>query len=302
MNTTTATPQPDETARGGVPVELGVGAIGGVIGGLFGGGSGVFFVPTLEHLTSLPRPTLHGTATTANIGVVGVGTATFALVGGTIDLHAGLGMLVGGTLGGLFGAALILKFSPTVLRWLFVAVLLATVLKLTVDIIGTDPLAGGAAFPLAVLGDPWYVIPVSLALGFVIGAWAAGMGLGGGLLAVPVLMVMFGTNLHTAVGTSLLMFFPNSIVGAIMHFRQGTAAKRLSLTLNLGTVPGAIGGSLLALALNATLLSIVYAAFSLFVAVRELYRMYDAKRRASAAGAPTPLGEDVEDGVGLPGE
>jgi uncharacterized membrane protein YfcA len=73
------------------------------------------------------------------------------------------------------------------------------------------------------------------------------------------------------------MFVPNSIVGWIMHARQGTASPRLSLTLNLGALPGAIAGAMLALVLNAKALSATYAAFCLFVAIRELVRMYRAR-------------------------
>jgi uncharacterized membrane protein YfcA len=263
--------------RGGLPAELGVGAVGGMIGGLFGGGSGVFYVPTLEHLTALPRPTLHGTATAANTAVVGVGALTFALVGGSIDWNAGFGMLVGGTIGGLFGAKLLMKVSHTTLRWLFVTVLLLSALKLGLDIAGVHLLQGGAVFSPAVVHNWFYVVPVSLACGLLIGAWAAAVGLGGGLLAVPALMLLFGCDLHTAIGTSLLMFVPNSIVGWIMHARQGTASPRLSLTLNLGALPGAIAGAMLALVLNAKALSATYAAFCLFVAIRELVRMYRAR-------------------------
>ncbi|MEC3997263.1 sulfite exporter TauE/SafE family protein [Actinacidiphila sp. DG2A-62] len=292
----TSSPHPGPM-KGGLPAELGVGAIGGMIGGLFGGGSGVFYVPALESLTGLPRPTLHGTATAANTAVVGVGALTFALVGGHLDWHAGLGVLIGGTIGGLFGAALLLKVSPAVLRRLFVAVLLASVVKLVLDIAGTDPLEGGAVFPAGVVSSWAYIAPVSLVCGSLIGAWAAAVGLGGGLLAVPVLMVLFGCELHTAIGTSLLMFFPNSIVGWIMHARQRTASPRLSLTLNLGALPGAVLGAVLALVLNATALSVVYAAFCLFVAVRELVRMGRARVRdvsGSAGPVEIPAGGAAE--------
>jgi uncharacterized membrane protein YfcA len=109
--------------------------------------------------------------------------------------------------------------------------------------------------------------------------------------------VLFGCELHTAIGTSLLMFFPNSIVGWIMHARQSTASPRLSLTLNLGALPGAVLGAVLALVLNATALSVVYAAFCLFVAVRELVRMGRARVRdvsGSAGPVEIPAGGAAE--------
>ncbi|WP_235677758.1 TSUP family transporter [Mycolicibacterium sarraceniae] len=70
--------------------ELGIGCTGGVIGGLLGGGSGVFYVPALEKVATLSRPSLHGTAGAGNIAVTGVGAATFALAGGSIDFRAGI--------------------------------------------------------------------------------------------------------------------------------------------------------------------------------------------------------------------
>jgi len=215
---------------------------------------------------------------------------------GGLAAELGVGA-VGGTIGGLFGARLILRVSATVLRRLFVIVLLASVLKFVLDLAGADPLAGGAAFPPEVIRSWAYIAPVALVCGFLIGAWAAAVGLGGGLLAVPVLMVLFGCDLHTAIGTSLLMFLPNSIVGWIMHARQGTASPRLSVTLNLGALPGAIAGAVLALLLDASVLSIVYAAFCLFVAVRELARMSRAARPAAVPVPHAPA--DAVSGAGI---
>lgn len=73
--------------RLGVSTQLGTGFIGGVIGGLLGGGSGVFYVPALERMTSFSRATLHGTAGAANIAVTGVGAATFALAIAARELY-----------------------------------------------------------------------------------------------------------------------------------------------------------------------------------------------------------------------
>ncbi|WP_182359767.1 sulfite exporter TauE/SafE family protein [Tomitella gaofuii] len=262
-------------------MELAVGGIGGVIGGLLGGGSGVFYVPALEKLTSLPRPALHGTAGAANIAVTGIGAATFAVVGGSIDLRAGTGLVVGGTLGAFFGARLILRISRRLLRWLFVIILMATCLKLLLDVVGADPLRGSAIVPEHLIDNLWFTVPVSLALGIVIGAWSAGMGLGGGLLAVPVLMMLFGADLVTAEGTSLLMFFPNAVVGTVVHMRQGTADPRLATVLNIGALPGTVIGVLLALTMDMKILSVVFAVFALVIAMRELYRMFDRQRHGA---------------------
>lgn len=259
-----ATPRPSRLAIA-IP-----GCIGGVVGGLLGGGSGVFYVPALERLTGWPRVMCHGTAGAANIAVTGVGAATFALVGGSIAWLAGSGLVLGGMMGAALGVRFILLVPEWVLRWIFIVILMMTVLKLCLDAIGLDPLHGQALLPSPWLDQATFVVPVATVLGVLIGAWAAALGLGGGLLAVPALMLLFGTNLPTAEGTSLLMFFPNAVVGTMAHVRQGTADTRLAWGLNLGALPGAALGAMLALALDSKLLGLFFAAFALAIAVREL--------------------------------
>lgn len=261
-----------------------LGGIGAAVGGLLGGGSGVVYVPALERTTNLPRAVLHGTSAVSNIAVCSVGPLVFALAGGAIDLHSGLGMMLGALLGGYLGAKLLTRVSETLLRVLFIAVLFVLGTKLLLDAFGLDPLHGKAVFSPELLANLWFVIPTAAVVGIVIGSWAGAMGLGGGLLAVPAFVLLFGVDLHVAEGTSLLIFLPNAIVGARVHLRQGTANPRLSLLLNLGAVPGAIAGALLALALSGTVLSVVFGTFAIGMAVREAVVM----RRVPAVSAPRP--------------
>ncbi|WP_020501331.1 sulfite exporter TauE/SafE family protein [Sciscionella marina] len=261
-----------------------LGGVGAAVGGLLGGGNGVVYVPALDRLTTLPRAVLHGTSAAATVAICVVGPLVFTLGGGGVDLHSGTGLMIGSAIGAYFGARLLTRLPDTLLRMLFLAVVVATGVKLFLDVFGLDPLGGTAALPRALLDDPWFLVPLTAVAGLVIGAWSGAMGLGGGLLAVPVLVLLFGTDLHTAEGTSLLMFLPTSIVSAVVHLRQGTADGRLALLLNLGAVPGTIAGALLALALSGTALSIVFGTFALAVAARELFAM----RRAPAVSAPHP--------------
>jgi uncharacterized protein len=273
---------------------VGIGLVGGAVSGLLGGGSGVVYVPALERFARLPRPVLHGTATTANIAVCVIGAAVYALAGGTVDLRAGTGLTIGGILGGLVAAGLVSRLPDRVLRLLFVAVLLVTAAELYLDAAGLDPLAGHAAVSPGLRADLWFVVPVTVLAGIVMGAWAAALGLGGGLLAVPVLVLLFGADLHTAAGTSLLMFIPNSVVGAVVHLRHGTAAPRLGRWLSLGAVPGAATGALLALALDGVVLGVVFGTFALAMGVREILRLarhrqatsHDTRVRSSVATGP----------------
>ncbi|VBA56990.1 hypothetical protein [Mycobacterium attenuatum] len=48
-------------------------------------------------------------------------------------------------------------------------------------------------------------------LGIVIGAWSTALGLGGGLLTAPVMLVLFGSPLYVAEGTALMVMLPNAL-------------------------------------------------------------------------------------------
>jgi uncharacterized membrane protein YfcA len=117
------------------------------------------------------------------------------------------------------------------------------------------------------------VVALTLAIGVVVGAWSAAMGLGGGALTVPILILCFGVCGHGAEGTSLLVMLPNSVVASVQHLRQGTASARLGATVAFGAAPGAVAGAFLGLALGGTVLDWVFGVFVLFVAAREASRM-----------------------------
>ncbi|MDL5156979.1 TSUP family transporter [Actinomycetospora termitidis] len=258
---------------------LGIGALSGVVGGLLGGGNGVLTVPALAHYTRLSRPAVHGTSTLAAASVCAVGALVYWLVGGTIDLRAGAGMLVGGMIGGFYGAKLVARASETLLRVLLIAILVLTATKLYLDAAGLDPVSDGAVVPADLLATWWFVVPLSVVVGVLVGAWAGAMGLGGGLLAVPALVLLFGVDLHTAAGTSLLVFLPNCLVGGLSHWRQGTADLRIANLVGLAAAPGAAAGALLALALGNVVLGVVFGTFAAVMALREIVQLVRRQRR-----------------------
>jgi uncharacterized protein len=266
---------------------VGIGLVGGVVGGLIGGGSGVLFVPALDRFTSMSRARVHGTSTLANIGVCVAGASAYAFGGGALDLRVGTGMLIGGTLGGLIGPRLLARASETLLRVLLIVILVLTAAKFSVDALGL-PLLTHAVVSPGLLAHLWFVVPTTIAVGLVIGAWSGAMGLGGGLLAVPALVLLFGVELHVAAGTSLLMFIPNSIVGSVVHVRQGTASSRWGWLLGLTSAPGVVAGAALGLALDTTVLGLVFATFALLMAVRELVALLRRRRHRSEPGEPYP--------------
>jgi uncharacterized membrane protein YfcA len=258
------------TRSPGPSAVVGTGGVAGVVGALLGGGTGLVSVPALEKLTDLRRATIHGTTTISNAAVAAVGSAVYALRGGAVDLRVGTPLVVGGVVGAVFGARLVARAPERLLRSVFAAVLVVAGGKFLLDATGLDPLDHQLRLATAALTT---VVVVGVLLGVAVGAWSSALGLGGGLLTVPVLVLLFGTGVHVAEGTSLLVMLPNSIAGALAHLRQRTAAPRVGFQLAVGAALGAVLGAVLALALDASVLSGIFGLFTLTMAVREARRV-----------------------------
>lgn len=260
-------------------VSLGVGAIGGAVGALLGGGTGAVTVPALERLTGLRRNVIHGTANLVNVAVAVVGGCLYALRGGHLDMTTGVGLMIGGVAGALFGARIAARAGDQALRIAFAAVLAAAGTELCLGAVGIGPSSTSPMLDAALRHDTVAVVALTLVIGVVVGAWSAAMGLGGGSLTVPVLILLFGLGAHTAEGTSLMVMLPNSITASAQHVRQRTASVPLGRALAYGAAPGALAGASLGLVLPATALDWVFGVFVLFIAGQQLRRILRSARR-----------------------
>ena len=93
-----------------------------------------------------------------------------------------------------------------------------------------------------------------VALGLVAGTFGGLLGLGGSILLVPVLTMVFGFPMAIAVGTGLLCVVATSCAAASVYVERGWADVRLGMLLELATVLGAISGALVMPLLSETLL------------------------------------------------
>jgi hypothetical protein len=118
-----------------------------------------------------------------------------------------------------------------------------------------------------------------IVLGLVAGAFAAALGVGGGVIFVPSLVVIFSFTQHTAQGTSLAVVVPTAIVGAMVHTRAGRVDWKLALRIAVGGVIGAVTGSRTALALDGAVLRRLFAGLLVVMAGRMLLRSLRVRQR-----------------------
>jgi uncharacterized protein len=92
------------------------------------------------------------------------------------------------------------------------------------------------------------------------------LGLGGGVFLVPLLSLVFGVQLETAVAASAIAVVANSLSGATPYLRARFTNVRLALLLLTSTTAGAVAGGFLAIGLPESVLKGLFAALLLYVA------------------------------------
>ena len=245
-----------------------VGAAAGFLSGLFGVGGGILIVPGLVIALKMEQRLAHGTSLGAILPIAVAGVIGFAL-DHSVDWTAG-GLIILGAIGGaVVGARLLGHLSDRLLRLAFGLFLVATAVRLLVN---TQAPSGRGAI------DVWLAVAL-VVVGVVSGIVAGLLGVGGGIIVVPVLVVLFSVPGAIAKGTSLLVIIPTAIAGTIVNFRQGNIDTAVAAVVGLTGAGAAFAGSKLATHIGAHLSSVLFAALLLLVSVRFLL---PAGRRASS--------------------
>ena len=130
-------------------------------------------------------------------------------------------------------------------------------------------------------------IAALITLGLFAGAIAAALGLGGGVIFVPSLVVLFGFEQHIAQGTSLAVIFPTAIVATVAHARLGNVRWRLSIPIGLAGIAGAVLGAQVALQLDADLLRRLFGIFLVLLAARMAWRAWRINGQSEPAPDPS---------------
>jgi uncharacterized membrane protein YfcA len=130
-----------------------------------------------------------------------------------------------------------------------------------------------------------------LAGGAAAGLFGSLLGLGGGVLLVPLLTLVFGLDLRAAVGVSLVSVIMTSSAAAGVYLERNVANLRLGMTLELFTAMGALVGGLIAFLIDERLLALLFAGLLVYVAIT----MLRAREPAPDDVARLPPEEDDRD-------
>ncbi len=235
------------------------GFVSGILSGLFGIGGGTVMTPAIQVLLGVPPIVALATPLPAIFPTAATGAYTYRKAG-EADLRAAMWMAIPGIAGAVAGAALT-DVVPTHLLLVVTAALLARE--------GLGILRGRKTRSAASIGaaerraTPLAFAGIGLLAGFTSGI----LGIGGGLVMVPLMMGWLGVPLKRALGTSLVAIVALVVPGTIVHTALGHIDWAIFAVVTLGAVPGARLGATLALGTRERTLRTLVGSFLLVVAL-----------------------------------
>ena len=248
-----------------------VGLAAGFLSGLFGVGGGVLLVPGLVLVLGMDQRRAHGTSLAAIVPIGLAGVAGYAL-SGEVDWPAALLLVVGAAgLGARIGTHLLHALPVRLLALVFAALLVATAVRLLTGDTVTSPrgdLTVGSALGL-------------VGLGVVAGTLSGLLGVGGGIVTVPALVLLLGVPAAVAKGTSLAVIVPTAVAGTRRNRARGYADLRTAAVVGVAGIASSFAASLLAVGLDERLSNRMFAALVLAAAVK---LVWDDRRRAAGTG------------------
>lgn len=236
--------------------------LSGLIGlslGLIGGGGSIITVPVLVYVIGVEAHDAIG----MSLAVVGGTSFVGSLLHyrkGTLDLKTGMTFGFSGIIGALIGSPLTHFLSPTQLMLTFALIML---------IIATLMLRRQRKGVIEVT-EQIYEKPnllKALLAGLGVGILTGFLGVGGGFLIVPALVMFGGLPMKQAIGTSLFVILLNCLAGIAGHARQNHFDWQLTLLVTTLAVIGTIAGTFLSHKIAPGRLQKGFAIFVLCVAI-----------------------------------
>jgi len=134
------------------------------------------------------------------------------------------------------------------------------------------------------------------------GFFGALMGLGGGVIIVPVLTSIFNLKIHEAIAISIIGVVATSISGGSSYIAQRITNIRLAIFLETSTTLGAFLGALLTLIMPGKFLYIIFSVFAFYVSLAQLHSIKEEVKKISVRGFSNVLPDAVSKYLNLSGE
>ncbi len=243
---------------------IGAGLVGGVLSGLFGIGGGIVLVPLLALALGLDQHRAQGVTLAVMLLPVGLPAVLHYRRSGVRILWTLVGILVLGFLFGVLAGSLLANSIPErPMRWGFVFFLLLVALRMITQKSGGNAKVGAMDHPT---GEYW--IP-GLIIGFAGGLASGLLGIGGGLIIIPLVAWWLGFSQTEAQVTSLAVMLPPIGLPGVLVYAQAQSGFPWALMggVGLGFAAGAYLGARGATRIRSTHLRRAFAGLVVLAAV-----------------------------------
>jgi uncharacterized protein len=251
----------------------------GALGSMLGIGGGVLLIPLLTGLFDVPIKTAIGASI---VSVIATSSAAGTVYVGRGLAHTRLSMVleIATTTGALLGGLTAILISPRLLDSAFAALLVYVAFTLRrisihdvtnaptglLDTNYTDPF-NGHTITYGVRN-----LPQGLGASFLAGNISGLLGIGCGIIKVPIMNLVMGVPLRAAIATSNFMIGITAATSAIVYYRHGYLDPQIAIPTSLGVLIGAQAGTRIGGRLRSQRLKQVFQLLLLVFAVQMIYQ------------------------------
>lgn len=245
---------------------MAIGIMAGLLGGMFGVGGGLIIVPALAGIAKMERRRASGTSLAATLPIAAAALVTY-VAQGNVDWAVALCLAIGSISGAIIGTHLLSVIPRNRLTIIFVVTVLATAARL---VIGTET-TGRSDLTIA-------MVTMLILVGLFTGTLAGLLGIGGGVIMVPAMVVMFGMLPIVAKGTSVAVIVPTSIMGTIRNRKNANVDLRVAAIVGGFGAISAVAGGLIASDLSDRASNVMFAFLLVVVAATQLATLRKPKQ------------------------
>ncbi|MSO14760.1 MAG: permease [Acidimicrobium sp.] len=238
------------------PTVVLVGMAAGFLSGMFGVGGGILIVPGLVLVAKMDQRIAHGTSLAAVLPISVASLMTY-WSHDHVDWRVGLCLATGALVGAILGTKLLNVLPHRTLTVAFAGILLLTAIRLFL------PIESGTRGILTI-GNIVALIAIGVATGILAGL----LGVGGGVIMVPAMMMLLHLPSAMAKGTSVLVIIPTSLMGTYRNRTKKNVDLRAATAVGLSGIPSAIVGGWISARMSDTVSNVLFASLLLVVAIR----------------------------------
>ncbi len=117
-----------------------------------------------------------------------------------------------------------------------------------------------------------------LFIGLLAGVISGLLGVGGGTITIPAMVIVLGLSQHSAQGVSLLVMIPIVMVGAYNYYKKGNLNLQVAFYMSIGAAVGSGVGSFLAISVPSHELKKIFSVFVIIVAIKIFSDVFSNKK------------------------